>query len=131
VRIRWRRLLVNPTTHVESREGDVTVVRVDGLVCDTVCAVRTREALEALPGVRAVTVDYDAGTARIEGEAHDAAAYERAVTGAVAGRGLRRALQHVGQMFRRDDRAQAENLSPGPFPGREGELGKDEARGNR
>jgi hypothetical protein len=94
-------LLVNPTTRVESREGDVTVLRVDGLVCDTVCAVRTREALEALPGVRAVTVDYDTGTARIEGAEHEADAYERAVTGAVAGRPVRRAIEHIAQVFGR------------------------------
>jgi mercuric reductase len=105
VRIRWRRLLINPTTRIESREGEVTVLRVEGLVCDTVCAVRTREALEALPGVRSVQVDYDTGTARIEGGAQDAAAYERAVTGAVAGKPLRRAIEHLAQVFTRDGSA--------------------------
>jgi hypothetical protein len=100
VRIRWRRLLTNPTTRIESRAGDVTRLRVDGLVCDTVCAVRTAEALRALPGVRGVTVDYDAGMATIEGDALDAAAYERAVTGAVAGRGLRRVLEHAADALR-------------------------------
>ena len=93
MRIRWRRLLTNPTTAIESREGDVTRLRVDGLVCDTVCAVRTRQALSAMPGVRRVSIDYDAGIATIEGEAHDAAAYERAVAVAVAGRPLRRAIE--------------------------------------
>jgi hypothetical protein len=112
MRIRWRRLLVNPTTHVESRDGGVTMLRVDGLVCDTVCAVRTREALAALPGVRSVAVDYDAGMARIEGDAHDAEAYERAVTGAVAGRGVRRALEHLALRVRRGSGAQTENLTP-------------------
>lgn len=101
MRINWRRLLVNPTTRIESREGDTTVLRVDGLVCDTVCAVRTKEALAALPGVRNVTVDYDAGTARIEGANHDAAAYERAVTGAVAGKPARRVIEHVAQLIGR------------------------------
>jgi copper chaperone CopZ len=105
VRIRWRRLLTNPTTRIESREGDVTRLRVEGLVCDTVCAVRTSEALSALPGVRRVHVDYDAGVATIEGEALNADAYERAVTGAVAGSPVRRALQHVADALRirRDD----------------------------
>ena len=107
MRIRWRRVLVNPTTRVESREGDVTVVRVDGLVCDTVCAVRTREALAALPGVRAVTVDYDAGTARIEGATHDPSEYERAVKGAVTGKPVRRSLEHLAQLFQRRREAPA------------------------
>ncbi len=97
MRIRWRRLLTNPTTAIESREGDVTRLRVDGLVCDTVCAVRTEQALGAVPGVRRVSVDYDTGIATIEGEAHDAAAYERAVTGAVAGKPLRRAIEALAR----------------------------------
>lgn len=113
MRIRWRRLLVNPKTRIESRDGDVTVLRVDGLVCDTVCAMRTREALESLPGVRGVTVDYDAGTARIEGATHDAAAYERAVTGAVAGRPLRRALEHLAQLVHREPPIAATERGPG------------------
>lgn len=100
MRIRWRRLLTNPTTHVESRAGDVTRLRVDGLVCDTVCAVRTAKALRELPGVRSVYVDYDAGLATIEGDPLDAAAYERAVTAAVAGRGLRRVLEHAADALR-------------------------------
>lgn len=99
MRIKWRRLLVNPTTHIESRDGDVTRLRVDGLVCDTVCAVRTKEALRAMPGVRHVAVDYDTGVATIEGDAHDAAAYEHAVTAAVAGTTLRRGIEHVAGLF--------------------------------
>ena len=100
MRIRWRRLLTNPTTHIESRDGEITRLRVDGLVCDTVCAVRTAEALRELPGVRAVRVDYDSGIATIEGDPHEAAVYERAVTGAVAGRGVRRALEHAADALR-------------------------------
>ena len=95
MRIRWRRLLTNPTTRIESRDGDVTQLRVDGLVCDTVCAVRTAEALRELPGVRAVSVDYDAGIATIEGDPHDAAAYERAVTGAVASGGVPQSMTRM------------------------------------
>jgi len=93
MRIRWHRLLTDPATAIESREGDVTRLRIDGLVCDTVCAARTRQALSAMPGVRRVSIDYAAGIATIEGEAHDAAAYDRAVTAAVAGKPLRRLIQ--------------------------------------
>lgn len=100
MRIRWRRLLTNPTTYIESQQGDVTRLRVDGLVCDTVCAVRTAEALRELPGVRSVSLDYDAGVATIEGEAQAAETYERAVTGAVAGRGLRRIVEHAADALR-------------------------------
>jgi hypothetical protein len=45
--------------------------------------------------VTKVRVDYDAGIATIEGSLHDAAAYERAVTGAVAGKPLRRVMEHL------------------------------------
>jgi hypothetical protein len=99
-KLRWRRLLVNPRTEIESREGDVTRLRVEGLVCSTVCAVRTREALAALPGVRAVRVDFETGVATIEGEPHDPETYERAVTAVVAGRSLRRAIEHVAARLR-------------------------------
>ena len=92
-RFKWHRLLVNPTTRVMSRKGDVTLLQVDGLVCSTVCAVRTKQALAALPGVESVKVDFDCGVATITGTPHDAAAYERAVTGAVAGKPLRRLLE--------------------------------------
>lgn len=99
MRFKWRRLLVNPTTRIESREGDVTRLRIDGLVCYTVCAVRAKRALLALPGVRSVTVDYDAGVATIEGDSQAADAYERAVTGVVGGKPLRRFIEHVGGRF--------------------------------
>ncbi len=111
MRIRWRRLLTNPTTHIESRDGDIIRLKVDGLVCDTVCAVRTAEALRELPGVRTVRVDYDTGMATIEGDPLDAAAYERAVTGAVAGRGVRRVLEHAADALgiRRHDAKRGES----------------------
>jgi copper chaperone CopZ len=94
-RFKWHRLLVNPTTHVESQDGDVTRLQVDGLVCNSVCAVRTKQALEALQGVTSVKVDFDTGAATITGAPHDAAAYERAVTGAVAGNPLRRLIERI------------------------------------
>jgi hypothetical protein len=92
-RFKWRRLLVNPTTRVESTVGEVTTLKVDGLVCSSVCAVRTRGALEQLEGVRRVSVDFDSGVAVIEGPPLAADVYERAVTGAVAGRPIRRMIE--------------------------------------
>ena len=47
-RFKWHRLFVNPTTHIESVEGDVVRLKVDGLVCSSVCAVRTKQALARL-----------------------------------------------------------------------------------
>jgi copper chaperone CopZ len=101
VRIIWRRLLTNPTTHIASRDGDVTRLQVDGLVCDKVCAVRTKQALEELPGVRSASVDLDTGIATIEGAPLDADTYERAVTGAVVGKPLRRAIERMHRALRR------------------------------
>lgn len=100
-RFKWHRLLVNPTTRIESIDGDVVRLQVDGLVCSSVCAVRTKQSLERLPGVRRVRVDFDAGVATIEGTPHDAATYERAVTGMVAGRWSRRALEAVARRWPR------------------------------
>lgn len=100
-RFHWRRLLTNPTTHIESVEGDVTRLRVDGLVCSSVCAVRTKQALRRLDGVRRVSVDFDSGIATIEGVPHDAATYERAVTAAVAGKPVRRAIERIARAVRR------------------------------
>jgi copper chaperone CopZ len=98
-RFKWGRLLTNPTTHVESVEGDVTRVRVDGLVCSSVCAVRTEDALRALRGVERVDVDFDTGIATIVGAPQDAQAYEQAVTRVVAGTRLRRMIEHVARAF--------------------------------
>jgi copper chaperone CopZ len=114
MRIIWRRLLTNPTTRIESRQGDLTLLQVDGLVCDQVCAVRTKRALEALPGVRSASVDLETGIATIDGEAHDAAAYERAVTRAVAAKPVRRAIERVHQAFQR--RASGHSADAGEHP---------------
>jgi hypothetical protein len=113
-KLRWRRLLVNPRTEIESREGDVTRLRVEGLVCSTVCAVRTREALAALPGVRSVRVDFETGIATIEGEPHDPETYERAVTAVVAGRSLRRAIEHAAARLRLGGRHRVDDAGEGP-----------------
>jgi hypothetical protein len=80
---------------VLSRDDDVTLVKVDGLLCDAVCAVRTSDALSHIDGVNAVSVDFKAGVARVTGRAASAEEYERAVSGVVAGRGLRRLLECV------------------------------------
>lgn len=102
MRILWRRLTSIPTTRIERREGQTTVLAVDGLVCDTICAVRTREALAALPGVTGVTVDFEHGRAHVTGPAHDPQTYERAVRSVVVGRGLRRAIQAAHRRLTRD-----------------------------
>lgn len=95
MRFSWKRLLTNPRTHVESVEDGMVRLRVEGLVCDSVCAVRTRRALERVDGVRRVDVDFESGVASIEGPPQAAEAYEQAVSSAVAGRPLRRWLEAV------------------------------------
>jgi hypothetical protein len=100
MRILWPRLLVNPTTRVLSRDGGVTRVRVDGLVCDAVCAARTRDALERIDGVRHVTVDLDSGVATVLGAPVGDEAYERAVASVVVGRPLRRLIERVAMVLR-------------------------------
>jgi copper chaperone CopZ len=106
-RYKWNRLLVNPKTHVVSRDGELTLLQVDGLVCSSVCAVRTKQALAALPGVESVKVEFDTGIATIVGVSHDASTYEQAVTGAVAGKPLRRLIEAVAHRFPRRHTADA------------------------
>ncbi len=108
MRIIWRRLLTNPTTHVESVDGDVTRLKVDGLVCDQVCAVRTRDALRKIDGVRDVSVDLDSGVATIVGRRAPAAEYERAVMGAVVGKPVRRLIERVARRFGAESSSGAE-----------------------
>jgi hypothetical protein len=103
MRVLWHRLLVNPTTRVLSREGDVTRVKVEGLVCDRVCALRTKQGLERLPGVRSASVHLDSGVATVIGAPATDAAYERAVTAMVAGRGIRRGIERIAKALRRAD----------------------------
>jgi hypothetical protein len=112
-RVKWRRALVNPRTHVEAQDATITRLRVDGLVCSTICAVRTKDALSALPGVTAVTVDFEAGVATIEGPAHDPSTYDRAVTGAVAGKPVRRLIEHLATRWHSFSRRP---LPPSPEP---------------
>ena len=100
MRILWHRLATNPTTRIESQDGDLTRLKVEGLVCDTVCAARTRSALRRLDGVRQVEVDLDTGMATIHGRPHDNATYERAVTSMVKGRWIRRAIESAVRTVR-------------------------------
>ena len=99
-RFKWHRALVNPTTHILSVDGDITRLRVDGLVCSSVCAVRTKQALRGIDGVRRVTVDFDSGIATIEGAPHDATINECAVPSVVAGKPLRRAIERIARRVR-------------------------------
>jgi copper chaperone CopZ len=99
-RFKWHRLLVNPTTRMLSVEGETTRLQIDGLVCSSVCAVRTTQALRRIDGVRRVAVDFDTGVATIEGAPQDPAVYERAVTGVVAGKPVRRAIERVATAVR-------------------------------
>ncbi len=100
VRILWHRLLVNPTTRVLSRDGDVTRVKVEGLVCDRACAARTREGLSRIEGVTDVRVDLDSGVATVIGPPASDQDYERAVTSMVAGRSVRRAIERIANALR-------------------------------
>jgi hypothetical protein len=106
MRLQLRRLLTNPRTRILSRDGDVTRVQVEGLVCDRVCAARTASALRRVDGVRDVCVDFDTGVATVIGAPAPAVAYERAVTSAVAGRPVRRLIERVARTIRhREERA--------------------------
>lgn len=99
MRFHWHRLLTNPTTHIESIDGDVTRLRVDGLVCSGVCAVRTKQALRGIEGVRRVSIDFNNGIATLEGTPQEATTYERAVTSVVAGKPLRRAIERAARRW--------------------------------
>ena len=101
MRIKLRRLLTAPRTRIESVDGETTRLRVDGLVCDSVCAVRTRRAIEAIDGVRGASVDFDTGIVTVEGTPAGADAYEHALRGAVGGMRLRRLIEIVATRLRR------------------------------
>lgn len=100
MRLIWKRLLQAPKVHILSREGETTTLRVDGVVCDKVCAVRTTQALAGLPGVRSVKVDYERGTAVVQGAAHNEATMNRALERVVAGMGARQAIERMARRLR-------------------------------
>jgi copper chaperone CopZ len=105
MKIIWRRLLTNPMTRIESIDGGVVQLRVDGLVCSNVCAARTKQALRRIDGVRRVSVDFEGGIDTIEGTPADAETYERAVTGVVRRlvERVARRLEHVRSPAKSDD----------------------------
>jgi hypothetical protein len=107
VKIKLRRLLTNPKTRVLSRDSDVTRLQVEGLVCDSVCAVRTRQALLAIDGVTDVAVDFETGVATVHGRPNSDEEYDRAVTGVVAGGGLRGFIERVASLLGRRPQAAA------------------------
>ena len=101
MRIFWRRLLTAPSVRVLSSEDDTVRLKVEGLACDGVCAVRAQDALRRVPGVRDAIVDFDSGIATVVGTPTDAAVYDRAVKRVVAGMGLRRVVEHAYGWIRR------------------------------
>ena len=92
MRLHLHRLFTSPTVRVESRDVDRTTVHIDGLVCDDVCATRSQRALSQLDGVGHVAVDFDTGTATIDGAPHEEADYQRALDSVVAMKPARRWL---------------------------------------
>ena len=106
MKLRLDRLFSYPRTRVLSREGDVTRVQIEGLVCSSVCAVRSRQVLARLPGVRRVNIDFASGIATIEGTTAEAAAYQRAIDSVIAGKAIRRALDRL-QRSSGDEKAAA------------------------
>src|SRR5690606_37900357 len=87
--LRPRRLLTAPRVRMLRIEGNRATVAVDGLVCSA-CAMRTRSALCAVPGVEDATVDLETGRAEVslrEGyEDLDAGTLQRAVDRVVIAR---------------------------------------------
>lgn len=117
MQFKWRRLLTDPTTRVESVDGDVVRLRVDGLVCSGVCAVRTEQALRSIDGVRRVSVDFERGIATIEGAPQPAEAYERAVAAVVAGKPVRRAIEGIASALgHRTSEARTSGVERGLLP---------------
>ena len=92
MRLHLHRLFMAPTVHVESADTERTSLRIDGLVCDDVCAVRSQRALSQLPGVTHVSVDFERGVATVEGSPHGEADYQSALDSVVAMKPLRRWL---------------------------------------
>jgi len=85
-------LLIEPRVRVLERHGDVARLRIDGIVCEDLCAVRAARAIRDVEGVRDATIDFEAGVATITGGPADTAAYQRAIERVVVAPGLRRWL---------------------------------------
>jgi len=101
MRLLLHRLLERPRVRLIARDGDVTRLRIEGLVCDAVCARRTASALRRVDGVRSVRVDFASGTAEVTGPPTAEAAYDRAVQRVVAFGFARRWLAALARPARR------------------------------
>lgn len=80
---------------VDAEDGERVALR--GVVC-SVCAVRTRQALESVPGVASVDVDLASSEARVRyvtGALPNEAALQRALDRVVVGVGIRRWIEHA------------------------------------
>lgn len=101
MRLLPHRLLERPRVRVIAREGGVTRLRIDGLVCDGVCARRSASALRRVEGVHDVRVDFATGTAEVIGAPLAEAAYDAAVQRVVALRWARRWIAAMTRPARR------------------------------
>lgn len=107
LRLHPARLLRAPRVEVAATrldaDGGATVdLQVRGMVCG-VCAMRTRSALLATPGVEAASVDLDAGTARLHleaGEHVDVDGLQQSLDRVVIALPVRRALERVVRAVR-------------------------------
>ena len=102
LRVHPARLLVAPRLEVTRTGGDTVDLAVAGLVCG-VCAVRTRSALLALPGVEEACVDLDTGSAQLRlapGATVEADALERALARAVIAMPARWAIERLVRAMR-------------------------------
>ena len=95
MKLRLDRAFAVPAARVLSSEDGVTRVQIEGLICDDVCASRSKHALERIDGVKHVDVDFRSGVATIEGRPAPEAAYQRAIDSVAAAKPLRRALARV------------------------------------
>jgi copper chaperone CopZ len=94
-------MVTAPRATILSADGDTTRLRIDGMVCDAVCATRTRRALLAVAGARDVRIDFASGTAEVDGPPQAQAAYERALRRVVVGGVLRRTVERLHRTLRR------------------------------
>lgn len=92
MKLRLDRAFAVPAARVLSSEDGVTRVQIEGLICDDVCAARSKQALERIDGVEHVELDFRTGVVTIEGRAAPEAAYQRAIDSVAAAKPLRRAL---------------------------------------
>ncbi len=101
MRVHWRRLFHMPRTRLLGSDGETVQLRIEGLVCD-ICALRARQGLLSLPGVREAEVDLESGTATVRAQAPlSAQILEEAVGRTVLFPRLRRLLDRARRAVRR------------------------------